>query len=429
MQIRFLILMLIGLSLGFYTPEISNASRADELRDEIGQRSTNISELEKEIAQYQEQLIEVGAEKKTLSNEVYRLNLDKQKITGNINLTDQKISSTNLNIEKLGLEVVDKEERMENNVKALSETIRLINEADASSLVEIMLAKDNISDFWDDLEGIQRFQVGVRERTDELMDLKFDLEENKKETEQKERQLVSYRSDLSDQKQIVEYNKKEKDTLLTATKSKESNYKSILAEKQRLMEEFEQELRNLESQLKIEIDPNSIPNTGYGVISWPLEKIYITQDFGRTAFSTSNPQIYSGKGHTGTDFRASSGTKVFSVLDGKVVGVGNTDTIPPKCYSYGKWVLIEHNNGLTTLYAHLSLIKVSAGQILNSGDVIGYSGNTGYSTGPHLHFSVYASAGVQIKKFDNSINCKDKYIPLAPYNAYLNPLSYLPKYN
>ena len=111
-------------------------------------------------------------------------------------------------------------------------------------------------------------------------------------------------------------------------------------------------------------------------------------------------------------------------LIGIVEGVGNTDEING-CYSYGKWVLIRHNNGLSTLYAHLSKINVSTGQQVETGQLIGYSGDTGIVDGPHLHFTVYATQGVKITKFTNSINCKSNTIPTADTNAYLNPLSYL----
>ena len=108
-------------------------------------------------------------------------------------------------------------------------------------------------------------------------------------------------------------------------------------------------------------------------------------------------------------------------------GVGDTDVIP-KCYSYGKWVLIEHQNGLSSLYAHLSRIKASAGQEINTGDLVGYSGNSGYSTGPHLHFTVYASQGVEIKRLGDIkkiTKCAEARIPIAPLEAYLDPLDYL----
>jgi len=127
------------------------------------------------------------------------------------------------------------------------------------------------------------------------------------------------------------------------------------------------------------------------------------------------------------DFGISQGTPVRASLSGVVVETGNTDAIRG-CYSYGKWVLVKHNNGLSTLYAHLSVISSNAGQSISSGDVIGFSGNTGYSTGPHLHYSVYLSDAVQVVRLGDIkkiTNCAAARIPVAPLEAYLNPLDYL----
>ncbi|MDD2934928.1 MAG: peptidoglycan DD-metalloendopeptidase family protein [Candidatus Pacebacteria bacterium] len=425
---KLLILFFIIFSLGLLNPSFINASIIDDIKNQIQSKSSSIGDLEKEIKKYQEELNKVSEEKKSLNNEIYRLNLDRKKISTDINLTDNKIQSTSLTVQKLAVDIQEKENSIYQNNTALAEIVRLINENDSNSIVEILLSQKDLSEFWDDFDSLQRLQIDIKRKTSELVMLKNGLETVKMESEMKERELLNYKSQLADQKQIIDYNKKEKDQLLSVTANKESLYKKQLEEKKKLMEEVLQEIQRLESQLKIEIDPSSLPDANYGILSWPLENIYITQFFGNTPFSTSNPQVYNGNGHPGIDFRASSGTKVLSAMGGVVKGTGNTDSIPPKCYSYGKWVLIEHPNGLSTLYAHLSLIKVSAGQTVNAGEIIGYSGNTGYSTGPHLHFGVYASKGVQITKFTNSINCKDKYIPLASRDAYLNPMSYLPKY-
>jgi murein DD-endopeptidase MepM/ murein hydrolase activator NlpD len=135
--------------------------------------------------------------------------------------------------------------------------------------------------------------------------------------------------------------------------------------------------------------------------------------------------------HNGVDFKASVGTPVKAVLGGIVKGTGNTDD-QAGCYSYGRWVLIEHPNGLSSLYAHLSQSRVSQGQSISTGEVLGYSGGqpgvfgSGYSTGPHLHLGLYASQGVEVKQYTQSLFCKKVFIPVASANAYLDPLAYLP---
>jgi glutamate synthase (NADPH/NADH) large chain len=107
-----------------------------------------------------------------------------------------------------------------------------------------------------------------------------------------------------------------------------------------------------------------------------------------------------------------------------VEGVGDTDTVCAGA-SFGKWVFIRYDNGLSSTYGHLSVITAKTGQRVTTGDIVGYSGNTGYSTGPHLHMSVYAGQGVQISTL-KSTACKGTYtIPLADTRAYLDPLIYL----
>ena len=85
--------------------------------------------------------------------------------------------------------------------------------------------------------------------------------------------------------------------------------------------------------------------------------------------------------HTGVDFGASTGTPILAADSGVVVSAGWRN-------GYGNTVLIDHGNGLATLYGHQSRLAVRAGQSVAQGDVIGYVGSTGNSTGPHLHFEV-----------------------------------------
>jgi murein DD-endopeptidase MepM/ murein hydrolase activator NlpD len=101
------------------------------------------------------------------------------------------------------------------------------------------------------------------------------------------------------------------------------------------------------------------------------------------------------------------------------------------CYgaSFGKFVFIQYNNGLSSTFGHLSLIKAYEGQNVKRGDIVGYSGNTGHSTGPHLHVSLYASQAAKMaSKASAACDGRVYRLPVASINAYLDVLSYLPPY-
>lgn len=425
-KIIFIIFLLSVLFGAPFMVHIVGATSISELKSKIDERNTKIQDLEKEISGYQKMIEAVGKEKDTLQNAVQILEISGKKLATDMKITENKISLADSNIGKLSVEISDKKQQITQNDEALSESIRRLYDFDSTSLIEIVVGYEKMSDFWNIIENLEKFQSSIQDNLNTLRVLKEEYTNKKSSEEQKRRELANLKSQLADQKKIVDYNKTEQTKLLKETQNKESVYKTMVAEKLRLKEQFEKELLNLESELRVTIDPNSIPKAHAGILDWPLDSIFITQYFGNTEFSKTTT-AYNGNGHNGIDFRASVGTPIKASLGGVVMGTGNTDE-SRGCYSYGRWILIKHENGLSTLYAHLSLIKVNTGQTVNNGDVIGYSGNTGYSTGPHLHFTVYATQGVQIVKLGDIkkiTNCGNVKMPVAPLEAYLNPLNYL----
>ncbi len=424
-QISFLSLALL---LIFALP--TSAALVDEIKGRISDKTSEISQIEAEIAKYQKEIDTLGGEADTLNNSIRKLNITRKKLQADIRYTQTKINSTTLKIEKLALEITVKGTDIKKSNEAIGEIIRKIDEAESNSLLEVLLSNDTFSSFLDDIENLRQLQSVVSQNLKELESFKVELENIKSEDEEQKRLLLSSRSELGDRKQITENNKAKKDNLLAVTKNKESNYKKLLKEKQRLIEEFEREILEYESQLRFELNPNSIPSAGLGVFAPPLPnaaykscyngstkaKNCVTQFFGYTKFSKSR-----GKKHNGVDFRASIGTKVKAVLGGEVIAINIKAAY--MC-QYGKWVLIRHNNGLTTLYAHLNLVKVEKGQKVNTGDLIAYSGNSGLSYGPHLHFTTYASQAVQFKQYTCNSGAT-LTIPISSYSGYLNPLDYL----
>ena len=192
---------------------------------------------------------------------------------------------------------------------------------------------------------------------------------------------------------------------------------------ERKREALQQEINSLESGLQANFAPSAVPAPGKGILGWPLPNpIFITQYFGKTSFARSG--AYNGNGHNGIDLRAAVGTPVFASERGTVRAAGDTD-LGCRRASYGRWVLIDHPNNLTTLYTHLSLIKVRPGDGVNRGELIGYSGRTGYATGPHLHFSAFVRQAVSVGQLKSRVCGRTMTLPLSPFSGYLNPLDYL----
>jgi murein DD-endopeptidase MepM/ murein hydrolase activator NlpD len=133
----------------------------------------------------------------------------------------------------------------------------------------------------------------------------------------------------------------------------------------------------LASQLRSRQSGQASAPSGHGVLAVPIPGAPITSGFGPRV----HPIYGDVRMHTGIDFGASAGTPIQAAADGVVVSAGPLG-------GYGNATVIDHGNGLATLYGHQSSIAVSPGQRVSRGQVIGYVGCTGLCTGPHLHFEV-----------------------------------------
>lgn len=407
--------------LTLFVSAISRAETVEEIQVKIDAANNNRKQLEAEITKYQDQLKVVNGQAVTLQNSIKSLDLSTSKITTEVKLVENNIDKTAYTIEDTGLEIKDREQQIFRDSLAIKQALRQIYEADKQSVWEILLSNQDLSSFWDDIENIVQVQSKIGDQIITVRNIKIGLEKAKVDLEQEKKQLEEYTKELADKKQVLQSTKKEKSSLLSVTKNTEANYQKILKDKLALKEALDKEINSFESQLKLTIDPKSIPPAGKGILSWPVDTVYITQNFGVTSASG---RLYTSGSHNGTDFRAAIGTRVKSAGAGIVEGVGDTDPVCPGA-SYGKWVFIRYDNGLASAYGHLSLISATAGQRVKAGDVVGYSGSTGYSTGPHLHMSVWAGQGVKVSTLKSAV-CKGTYtIPLADPKAYLDPLIYL----
>ncbi|HEY4488232.1 MAG TPA: peptidoglycan DD-metalloendopeptidase family protein [Candidatus Paceibacterota bacterium] len=411
-----------------FAPLGALAQAPADLQREIDANSQKIAELNKEIEQYQAQLDTTTKQKNTLQNKVSQLDLQRKKLTASVNVTKNQISSTQLQIRQLESGIEVKQGTIESQTFALGESLRNLSRAENRPLAVTLLSSETITDAWQDADSLMTIQQAVRDNIAELSAEKRSLTETKVTAEGKQKELVRQQATLVTQQGSLDATRKAQNELLQQTKSQESTYQAILREKQAAKASFEAALLDLQSQFRRTLDPSEIPSAGKGILRWPLDNVRVTQYFGNTAFAAAG--AYNGRGHNGIDLAASIGTPIRASLSGLVVGSGNTDSVRG-CYSFGKWVMIRHNNGLSTMYSHLSQINVSEGQGVATGQILGYSGDTGYATGPHLHYGVYVTAVTEIVALGSATNrtspCSSVKMPVPrDQSGYLNPLNYLP---
>ncbi|NCT01746.1 peptidoglycan DD-metalloendopeptidase family protein [Candidatus Parcubacteria bacterium] len=433
MRIRLFVVFFLGIILPQFLlvtiPTVFAESEIERLKTEINTRSNRLTEIEAEIAKFESQLKEVGAEKKTLQVAINQLELERKKVNAEISKTENLITSTDLEINKLILEISRTEKDIAAAEAAVGEIIRAEYMAGSDTLIEVLLSNVKLSEFWNTFEAHESVQKVLGEKVATLSSFKTLLEEQRNESQGKRTELSSLKNQYLDQNSVLTNNKQERSKLLEVTKNEEKNYQQLLASKEAAKDQIIKEMRDFESKLQFILDPNTIPTPGTRIFDWPLKNIVITQLFGGTEFAARNASVYGGRAyHPGIDLGTPRGTPIYAPLTGTVRATGNTDAVPG-CYSWGKWTLIDHANGLSTLYAHQDVIAVTPGQKVTTGEIIGYSGSTGYSTGPHLHFTVYAKDGVSVRKFSeikSVTSCGAATTPVAASDAYIDPMLYLP---
>jgi len=409
--------------------EAAAKARADAdaaAQAKIDATNAEIQRLKDEIAELQKNLNLTTAQKQTLQTTIKALDLQIQKLQKSVTLTASQISVKDKEIGSLSGKIRTTEEKISDSRVAVASTLRQLEQMDQEYLITALLGGGTLSSFFDRAVTVGSLRGELQNKIQDLSSLRTSLETNKTNAETKRKELATLKTNLTQQKNGVTAAKTDQTTLLAQTKNKESEYQKLIAKKQAEQAKFESDLRDFEAQLGLSVAAGSLPAARPGVLQWPLDSVRVTQNFGNTSFATQNPQVYGGRGHTGVDFAAAPGTRILAARGGTILGTGNTDATCPNA-SFGKWVFIKHDNGLSTLYAHLSTIAAFKGQSIAQGDVVGYSGSTGYATGPHLHFGVYASTGSEIASFPSS-SCKGKTytMPVGDITAYLNPLSYLP---
>ena len=330
---------------------------------------------------------EAGKRKNELKNQLSGLTNDLSALQKQISLLDSQIEAQQDEIDaqeelltELTQMIADKTIELEESERQQAEQyaqlrsrLRYMVEHGTTSSLSILLSSDSFSDFLNRYEIIR--QISLRDENlfeqlkvirDKVLTEKRELEDTKKEAEDTKAQMEANKAELEAQ---MEAKRKQMDSIQLAQKNVKDAYAAMIETEDELMAQYKKAAAEYAAQSTY---------VG-GTFMWPLPagNNVVTCKYGMR----THPITGKRKLHTGLDLRAATGTKVYAANKGTVTTSGYSS-------AWGNYIIISHGGGITTLYAHLSKRSVSKDDKVKQGDIIGYSGNTGYSTAPHLHFEI-----------------------------------------
>ena len=352
-------------------------------------QAADTSELEQQIREYQRQQADLAAQIKDLDRQLKSIAGDKAQALEQKRLLDRQISakvqeiqSTESIIAQYDALIADEQAKLEDTqakeeiqYELFCKRVRAMEEAGTVSYWSILFDSADFADLLDRATFVSEIMEADNKIMDDLAALRKSIEAQKAELETSRADQQTQRDALVAQKKELDAKEADAAALVQKIQSQESEYQSSRDALKREEEDVEAQIikKQKETQAKIAAGQISFdPGTGW---QWPVPGRYkITSTFG--------PRIHPITGlpgnHTGTDVAAPKGTAILAARGGVV-------TISTYNNSYGNYVVVQHDNGIATLYAHMSSRAVSEGQIVTQGQTLGYVGSTGSSTGNHLH--------------------------------------------
>jgi len=392
------------------TQQVQNSPKT--LREKIAEKNKQLKIIQEQKKRVLSNLEKLGQEKRSLNWEIKTNNYQINQLNLEIKSSEIQIEKLKLEIESLKKEIADLDKQLDFKKQAIKELLQQLQQNDQQSLLIIFLKNQTLAENTLEIQRIIDFNYKLFSQLFELRNLRREKinRVNQISTKQKEEEWENF--NLRNRKLIVLDQKRYNQILLEKTKNQERLYQKQLQVLKKIYEQTSREIEQIEKELRKKIDPKLLPQPRPGVLLKPVNGP-LTQGYGYTKFARTH---YKQHRHNGIDIGAPIGTPIRAAEEGKVIAIGNQDKY---CWggAYGKFVAIEHPNNLITLYAHLARQIVKEGDIIKRGQVIGYVGNTGYSTGPHLHFGVYAGPTFYIGP---STSCGP-----MPYGGDLNPLDYI----
>ena len=351
-------------------PKAAYQNQLNELNKQYSDLQKQQEAVNKEIQKAKTDKDKQLTMKKQLDNQIYSVRQQINVLSQSIDILEDNIASKESLIEKA-------ESDIEENSEMLKLRLNAMYKSQNSTVLGLIMGADSFSHFLSRAQVASKIADHDKQLLEDLdIELKY-IKEAKDEVEQNKQQVTNAKAAMASKQDQLGSQLSKTEDMIQDIEALEREYLANRAQIDKQMREVQSEVDAIYKEIKSEGKYEG------GVMGWPVSGYHtITSQYGWR---------FGGKDfHTGIDIAGLNaagkgiyGKPILAVADGKVAFVRKTPGT-----GYGIYCIVDHGGGISTLYGHQSGSAVNIGQTVKRGDVLGYVGSTGWSTGPHLHFEV-----------------------------------------
>lgn len=362
------------------------ATSTSQLQNQKTEINDKINDAKKEQAELKEELTKQMEEISKLDAQIYEQEQDIEALELEIEELEESIEEKQKQLEK-------KQEEYDKNQKLLEDRLVVMYETGETSFLDILFNSSNIIEFISNYYMLAQITECDRELLDSIEKEQKEIEETKKQLEEEKTRVDAAKKEKEAKANVLKADKSVRQSKANSLSAEEKAWQAKIDDYNKQVDKIEEQIQEALKHAQQQTNQSGGNGLNFnGNFIWPCNNKIIT----------SRVKMRWGRWHKGIDIGASY-ENVYAAAPGYAYTMENPG-------GYGHYIMVVHGNGYITLYAHLNSYKISYGQYVSQGQVIAQSGNSGASTGPHLHFEIRKASS--LSSFFSS--------------SFLNPLDYLP---
>ena len=379
------LILAVVLAFGVLPAPVSAASSA-EIQKQINGLKSKKAEIQKEIDAIQRQYDANFSDMEALVAEKNTIDQEMTLISSKIEATNEEIIAYSQLIADTQEELEDAQEKLRDLSEAHRQRVRVMEEEGQLTYWEVLFQANSFTDLLDRINMVEEINAADRRRIEQMRIAADIVTATQMNLSNEKNALEEVRVQLAEDEKVLEEKSLQYYDLLYELEQKAEEFEILMAESEILQEELMMEIAAKEKDLKeakhdeylakLALQGDNPPSNATWVT--PVSGYRLTSAFGMR----KHPVLKVTRMHNGIDMACAQGTPIYATRAGKVTRTSY------QAGGAGNYVSINHLDGFSSVYMHMTHYVVSEGQNVSQGQLIGYVGSTGISTGPHLHFGI-----------------------------------------